>query len=87
MCPQSRALPRLALTAVPRATLCRGLSTKVEPDPWILEEYEATDVTPPELFGYCALHPPPASTAMVCSVAFVAVPHHPLAAAFACARC
>lgn len=59
--PQSRALPRLALTAVPRATLCRGLSTKVEPDPWILEEYEATDVTPPELFGYCALHPPPAA--------------------------
>jgi len=53
---QSRALPRLALTAVPRATLCRGLSTKVEPDPWILEEYEATDVTPPELFGYYNRH-------------------------------
>lgn len=61
--PQSRALPRIASTAVPRATLCRTLSTKVEPDPWVLEEYEATDVTPPELFGYCALHPPPHPTA------------------------
>ena len=51
---QNRALPRLATTAVPRATLSRALATKVEPDPWVLEEYEDTDITPPELFGYCA---------------------------------
>jgi hypothetical protein len=85
--PQSRALPRLALTAVPRATLCRGLSTKVEPDPWILEEYEATDVTPPELFGYCALHPPPpARDATTCVHGLCRCAPSPLAAALACAR-
>lgn len=49
---QSRALPRLA--TVP---LRRCLATKVEPDPWVLEEFEDTDVTQPELFGYCACPP------------------------------
>ena len=48
---QSRALPRLA--TVP---LRRCLATKVEPDPWVLEEFEDTDVTQPELFGYYNRH-------------------------------
>ena len=71
---QSRALPRIASRAVPRAALCRTLSTKVEPDPWILEEYEATDVTPPELFGYCALHPPPHRVRLSAPVVWATVP-------------
>eukprot|EP01047_Picozoa_sp_COSAG01_P020398 COSAG01_NODE_1160_length_11460_cov_196.773611_9_plen_178_part_00 len=49
---------RMTATVGPRAA-SRAMSQAVKPDPWVLEEFEGTDVTPPGLFAYCA--PPPSS--------------------------